>query len=435
MVRVIDTETKRITESFFKVEEELGLFDLQVCGVYIWPLMRMVVYRKLLLRFQGEFHANMKKRRSRLSIYRYFKDFVCFDGCLRGKTIIIPHQRSSYNRDLYTRREIEEDNSLVLTLYNNDYPNAVNLKNIVRLQSLLSLVSRIKYLRLLHGKLDVEVLQKIEEMLRRFAIEMDVEKYVLRRVAQFIFRRKIFIKILLKFRPEKLIMPCLSYAAPLVAACKELSIPCYEIQHGAMARWHLQYSYPLQTKPVFYQPDYLCLWGQFWADNVELAPNVKPILLGRDAKYLPKLRRVEGDNIKVVFASQDNCVVQLYELAVELAENCSQYVICYKLHPSQNKKDFLESGLPSNIYISDKPMEEELSDTNFQVGINSTTLVEGLTQGIVPIFLNIDGVEYYEFLINKFDLPLVKNVEEMKQVIADCDVQGREWDSNYFWGG
>lgn len=209
-----------------------------------------------------------------------------------------------------------------------------------------------------------------------------------------------------------------------------------ELQHGFISRFHLGYSWPGQPE-VPYVPDELWCFGRFWFEETPLAAGIQPRVIG--APYLRELaRQVDGgrDERMVVFASQGVIGRRLFDAAVTTAMALPELRIVFRLHPSEIEEDYQtlaeRVGAPANFEISHRVPNvfALLAQAAIQVGVFSTTLLEGMALGTRTVVLALPGNEYMRPVIARGDALFVRSAEEL---IEKLDQAPRCRDPEYYY--
>ena len=89
---------------------------------------------------------------------------------------------------------------------------------------------------------------------------------------------------------------------------------------------------------------------------------------------------------------------------------------------------------PDNLIINDNADRffEYLKTTEFQTGVFSTSLFEGLKYNKKTLLIDLPGIEYMENFIEEFNIRLVKTPTEFSQALENLTVFKTE-DFNRFY--
>jgi len=192
-----------------------------------------------------------------------------------------------------------------------------------------------------------------------------------------------------------------------IEACKELSIPTVELQHGVISARHLGYAYGHEKARKRLFPDWLFLFGEFWREAAAFPiPPERVRAVGW--AYLER-RRLEQPRIErkqqVLFLSQKTIGHALSRIAVELAGTPGvEHEVVYKLHPGERlswRKDYPWLGEAKvRVVDGDEPhLYELLAESSAQVGVYSTALYEGLVFGLDTFVARLPGSDVMTRLV------------------------------------
>lgn len=194
--------------------------------------------------------------------------------------------------------------------------------------------------------------------------------------------------------------------APLVAAARELGIASVEVQHGIISRYHLGYSFPrYEISRLAYFPDRLYTWGSPWDELMDIAlPAERLVRHGfsyfehRAGKYRDRDKRPG----RVIVISQGTIGRQLAETLWRNVDRLGGLEIIYKLHPGEIAR---WREYPALVRLSELPqvriaeggdLYELMSECEWQIGVYSTALHEGLALGLKTAIVDLPGKEYMD---------------------------------------
>ncbi|MCW1713949.1 MULTISPECIES: hypothetical protein [Synergistaceae] len=288
---------------------------------------------------------------------------------------------------------------------------------------------------------EINNIKKIEkEIYFRLNVNIDLMKIIIDSVLKFKYDYLYYNKLFLKSKLKYVFLICSYGLEALIFAAQVNKIKVIEIQHGTMSDEHLGYNYNLRK--VRYFPDMIFLFGKYWDDitNIPLDNNNK-IYYGYPYldSQLKKISKIKKNKNKIIFISQGIIGIQLSQIAYEFALNNSEFLIDYKLHPSEI--NIWESIYPqlktasklSNFnIINDNQINtyELLAKSEFQVGVNSTLLYEGLAMNLKTILINLPGIEYMKVLIENNYVMLANNSSDILNCIHKSE--GLKFNKKYF---
>lgn len=222
----------------------------------------------------------------------------------------------------------------------------------------------------------------------------------------------------------------------LTKAAHERNIQVIELQHGIMGKGHIAYNFKVADE---YTPDKLLVFGEYWKESTNYPG--KMVAVG-----YPYLEEQTNDSIMkkngrtILFVSQGPIAKDLIKLALQLEchlnEKGLQYKLIYKLHP--NECQVWRSRYPelvnSKLEVIDND-EKNLYDlfkmTDYQIGVSSTALLEGLAFGLKTIILKAPTCDYFEELIEKEYMLLVECFEDVVSIISDTENSAK--DIEFLW--
>lgn len=177
-----------------------------------------------------------------------------------------------------------------------------------------------------------------------------------------------------------------------------------ELQHGTLGASHPAYNFAPGRRPDSF-PDELLLFGDLWRTATPglPLPAAQTPAIGyawlemqgqRYARVSPRSPR------RLLFLSQRSIGVELSRAAVSLRELIpqDQLEICYRLHPSEHVgwrdayPELARSGIEVQAATS-IPLYAAQRDSDLQVGVYSTALLEGLAFGLPTYVLALPGHE------------------------------------------
>lgn len=157
-------------------------------------------------------------------------------------------------------------------------------------------------------------------------------------------------------------------------------------------------------------------------------------------KRLVEYRDYSKINNQVLFMSQGTIANKLTEIAYEFAKGNKNYKVIYKLHPGeydrwQQDYEILNKAVElDNFRIIDNNdinLYQLLAGSEYQIGVYSTSIFEGLTLNCKTILLDLPGVEYMEYLIENDIVKFAENAEELTEFIKEDDFE-QNYNKDYF---
>jgi hypothetical protein len=230
--------------------------------------------------------------------------------------------------------------------------------------------------------------------------------------------------MLTSLRPKKVLLVCSYGREELITCAAKRGIPTVEIQHGVITREHLGYAVrPGNEKKAF--PDYVLLFGAYWKKTVPWPVDVSRLFV-IGFPYFQRFRdgaSLQSKRNLIVCISQDKIGSRMVDFALQLANtNPYRFKIVYKLH--QNEEDIWKEIYPKlveaeragllKVVDTNKPtLYSLLVSAQWQIGVNSTGVFEGLALNCRTVLIDAPGVEYMEPLMDSNAVQVVSKPEEI----------------------
>ncbi|MGD8860495.1 MAG: hypothetical protein PVI30_10835 [Myxococcales bacterium] len=225
----------------------------------------------------------------------------------------------------------------------------------------------------------------------------------------------LYSRLLRRRRPSETYCIC-AYGglAPFVKASRDAGVPVTELQHGVITRYHLGYSFPVlpSSGKLEYFPDRLLTWGEpwdRWMDLPELITEVEPF----GFRFFEHQRKAYEDVAtrpgKVVVLSQGVLGPRIAELLLQHFDALRDLQIVFKLHPTEYQRWQNEPSMralaerPNVEMATDVDLYQLLSEAEYQIGVFSTALYEGLALGCKAVLLPLPGIESMDAVIASGD--------------------------------
>ncbi|PXW92002.1 hypothetical protein DES38_10317 [Streptohalobacillus salinus] len=437
---------KEIYSFFEKVEFDYGLIDYKIDNVYFWKLIRISIWSTInnKVGLMGIAHPPRKeafieklinRAKKEFNIYRYNakktkdqKDILIFKS--PRKTFLEGEISDYYTH--YIRKTIKSSNKRVLNLDLDTFHRQYSPPSYaVALPSIFSRRYCRWFMNIRFTESDVLLLNEIEKRIEyKFNIKLNIKELIRVQIFYYRYNYKYYWNLYKKIKPKKIILVCSYGNEALISAAQDLGIEVYEVQHGTISKYHLGYSFT-SNKKVPYFPDYLMIYGDYWFDSTPI-PLSSEKILNIGFPYLTQQLEHYKDNEKiknsVIFISQGTIGKELSEIAFEFAKKNTCYNVTYKLHPSEFNDwraiyPRLNEGMKlSNFKIVDDNkinLYQLLSESEYQVGVYSTALYEGLILNAKTILVSLPGVENLEYLLDEKIVMIANTADELKDSISN----------------
>jgi hypothetical protein len=444
---------KTITEKFYQFEKDLNLFEQQIDGVYFWELVRWNIHRQILQEkgVYGQAHTKFDINSKYYKIINATRNFFYKNPFLASKAdiLFIGHPRRKLMEDglwwdIYSDPVIESiKNKRKCLLLERPILNkhlcptkTSNIRHLDIAYFSASMVKRTKLNKVCLLSKDKSIIREINVKLSEiFNTNLNLEYKILHKLRVKKNQTPVY-KILLKKIKPKIVIFLVSYGNEIfIDACKKLSIPSVELQHGtSIGFYHLGYSFPIEfPKKIF--PDYLFVFGDFWKYRTTYPIPAKNIFSVGYPFFEMETNKYKDEPKKnqVIFISQNTIGGRLSKFAVELKKNQDFNLdIVYKLHPGEYAiwaKEYpwlVDSGV--RIIDNDsEPLYKLLAQSKLLVSVYSTVVYEGLGMGLKIFLVDFPGIEYMDELISSKAAVKISSLDEfiqnLKQTSQDYQVK------------
>jgi len=442
---------RELCEMMWKIEVEGNLLDLEVGNVKIWQHLRMQIYYKIgryanVLERPYEFNAEKSK------ISRFFsllKGSVIANPFLklnRIDTIVFDHPRSTKVDgkwiDIYTYQIVKEIKKRIkFNVLERSFEKNHSRKRTKETAYLdfFILVGEIKA-RFFKSRLTSQEEQSIKKIqtniFKKCGIDIELTRWFEFEANKFSAIYKLFTIYFKKKSPESIFV-LVSYALGyVVKAAKECGVQVIELQHGVISRYHLGYSYPRRLKTVDYFPDQLWTWGSYWNTSCDFPLHKKDIVVygnyyfNAQKKKYSKYRKIKNT---VLFISQGVIGNKIVDFIIKVLPFLEEdYKITLKLHPGEYDRYKDYNNIDNILSSPNVEIEKEadlfhlFSVTEYQIGVFSTAIFEGLSFGCKTVLLEMPGVEYMEQLLKEKLVKLCDKPESLRCIMSSFDNNPQE---------
>lgn len=457
----MSNEYIEVCEKFFKMEQNLELFEWKVDGIYVWELIRFDVFNLIMqnMNLYGQAHTSIapslrnKIKKVFSSLYNYFLKNPFFIP--RKKFVFVGHQRRKLLKDgkywdIYCDpiiNEIGGDCFLLEDYHLNTHLKPAKTKSIYYLDIVNLFCYIYKKIFQKKNKFKDDSINKIKDITFKiyelFSIKIDIDLNVDNALTGFKSQCYLYDQLFKRINPKVLFVLVGYGKEALIDAAKKLLIPVVELQHGTISRYHMAYSFPNGNKKHYFA-DYFFTFGDFW-NNVADFPiaqnNIKTMGYPYLNESLVKYQNIEKQKT-IVFISQGTIGKDLSKFALELRKITPLDIdIIYKLHPGEYDrwKQTYPWLVDSDVHVVDSQSPDLyalLSTAQWQIGVYSTAIYEGLAFGCQTYLVDLPGVAYINKLIESGYAQLVVTPDEInletKNIIVDTDYFfAHDWQENF----
>jgi hypothetical protein len=422
---------------FHQMEEQLDLFQKDICGEKFWSLIRFKIYSATFGRSSSDVTPSTRRigfgrlKRFLFSLFSWRRNplFTPKSQIL----FIFPGRRVLENDgmwwDIYSDpiiKHLEYGTAALEDHYKNKHfvPAATpRLRYMDLVEFLTFMKTQLRITRIDLDKDALDLLRSIRtELQERFDVDVDVRAITHRVLRDRRARVPLYRWMMKRIQPRVVVFAQGYGYEDAIEACSQLGIPTVELQHGAINPYHVGYSFDgkIGVKKNF--PDYLLTWGDYWSSAAGF-PIEESRVYSVGFPYIERKKDIEAQRKQqILFISQETIGVALSKFANELSNiQDFEYEILYKLHPHERAdwKTRYPWLVSSNVKVIDQPqvlLYDLFSECKIQIGVYSTALFEGLAFGLRTFLVDIKGVGVMESLLKS---GLVKKVSSIDELISD----------------
>ncbi|MHA1540134.1 MAG: hypothetical protein ACTSXQ_06635 [Alphaproteobacteria bacterium] len=420
-----DLSVEDICTFIWGLEKKYTLLNWQVDDVYIWQVIRMQLYYALVQKtgvFKNPHPNAARSQRQKIAfIFKSLRAYFTRNPFCSSKAvpnILFPHQRKINGKDIYSEQLMAEMGGNILSV--EPLQTAMPLSKTLDFYHVIAHIKTAFSLKKYKmEKSNQDKIIAIETEIRTaFQIDYDLKSVIFFQLLQFKNLYPIYHRLFKKNKTENVFV-LVAYAKPhILAAAKDLNIKVIELQHGTITRYHLGYSYP-GAPTLAYAPDKLLTFGKYWSDTTELPSNLNPVVIGSPyIKALGQEHKASKEKKTITFCSQGVIGEKLFDFALKTAKQLKDYKIYFNLHPSERLEDYQklmrrkEKTDNFHLIYKEPNIFTLLAQSEYQAGVFSTTLFEGIALGTKVILIDMPGIEYMRPLYEKNDAVLVRTVTE-----------------------
>jgi hypothetical protein len=221
----------------------------------------------------------------------------------------------------------------------------------------------------------------------------------------------------------------------LALLARERGIPIAELQHGTLGAAHPAYNFAPGRRPESF-PDHLLLFGALWREATPGLPLMAANTPALGYAWLELQRQVYvrlrgAGPRRVLFLSQGSIGRELARVAAELRQRLprDEFEIVYRLHPSeapdwqQAYPELARADLRVES-AAQRPLYATQSDSDVQVGVYSTALLEGVAFGLETYLVALPGHEQLALLTAAGIARLVPDAASLAAALRDASAAG-----------
>jgi hypothetical protein len=238
-------------------------------------------------------------------------------------------------------------------------------------------------------------------------------------------------RLFTKYRPKAIVFCDNANMKAAIEAAHSLGVPTVDLQHSLISFINILYTYPELTHyPVETISDYILTYGDYWNSAYRLPS--KRIAVGFPYLELtsPKLMQATADAKKqsgnIIVISGSYSKEQFIKVSMELADRLPERTIYYKLrledYAGWRERYPAEFAAKKNIKVIDNneiPLYEYFHRCSYQIGVNSTALIEGMAFGLTTFILKTGWYEEMSGLYEQGHVFLVEGAGEIAERVRE----------------
>jgi hypothetical protein len=431
-------DIKELREFILKLEDKYDLLNFEIDGVKPWQLMRVSIDYDLgkIAGIMETPHSKLTLKHKVVNAYSLIKSFLFYNPFLASKANIIvfsyPRVKKVNNEyiDIYTHyfiNELLEKNENFIEIETPFLGKHLTNKKDYKYYLDFFMISRklfSRFITIRDKKLDK--IKKIEKEIEQKIGKYDLNSLFLKTVKMYKIEYFLYSKLFSKLKPKKIYVVVSYSFGSMIKAAKDLGIETIEFQHGNFSKFHFGYYFGEDKKNLDYFPDKFYVWNEYWKNRINF-PIADENVVVKKFDYLENRKKLYS-NKKI-----DNQAVVLSQgvfgdiLAKKILDNWDyfkRFDLIYKLHPGEYErykkyKNLMRLEKEFNIKIvKDIDLYELFSTSEYQIGVFSTAIYEGVEFGCKTILLDLPGIEEMDKFIELNDLMQMDDMFVSKSIIS-----------------
>lgn len=416
--------------SIAEIEEKYSLFDDLILDFHYWPYIRMTIEEQIHISSGNCENNNNRSRigeiKDVLGLAIHCMGYLCSLKRIKKKDILfITHPRRLYEDGVYKCLYTDELSKHYLKIcnvaefvYGSKHLEPVAEKEIIYLDWIdvkPAIVYQCRFIfpdRKLRRicKEKAEILHNIIN--KEFSVRLntnDLKELLYKRYVYYKVKKRLLKKFLERSSP-KLIIEVVAYETNkmvLNEIAKEKNIITIELQHGVMGRGHLAYNY-LKNDTLPSLPDKMFLYGGYWKQTCHYPIGDNNMLVTGfpyNEKQRKKFPKKNKNCTVIIVLSEGIYTHKILEFTLEalalLTQRNNDFELIYKLHPFEFQMP-LKIWSPLAKYpqvklvnTPDVSLYSLFAESDILLGIDSTSVFEGLSYGMEAYLIHCPGADIY----------------------------------------
>ena len=423
---------KDLCEYIWHLEEKYDLFNLKINDIHPWAAFRMDLYFELGKQigvFEKKLNMKLSKKEKIIYFFGLFKNTIIHyftNRFTRVDALIFSHARSQeVDRKLidpytfYLKKDLIKQKISFLEFESPYKGKHIRKKeNYIRYLDGILILRNIKnlFVRIKPTPKAKETIKKLSEEINLTKnVSLDIKKFLLSNTRKFKPTYSFYLRMFKKTKPKKIYLVVSYGRGELIKAAKDLNIEVIELQHGTFSRYHLGYSFPNKCK-LEYFPDKFYVWNQYWKNLIKLPIPAKKVIIS-PFHYLEsekqKYNNLKKEKDSLIIFGQGGITESIAHKIIENITYFQKFNITFKLHPNEyhmilQYKSLIHLQKNHNIRIERNiNLYEHLAKSEYQAGVFSTALYEGIEFNCKTILFKLPGIEYMDQFIKQYN-PIIK---------------------------
>ncbi|MDE2386878.1 MAG: hypothetical protein KGL77_04215 [Actinomycetales bacterium] len=198
----------------------------------------------------------------------------------------------------------------------------------------------------------------------------------------------------------------------MIAGAQRAKAVVVEPQHGLLSNMHPLLSFAGRNR-VAYTPDELLVWGKYWAECSDLPAEIKTKVIGEPAALTQARALVaQRQPHTALFVSQAQHTTRLFETALHFADANPNFAVTVKPHPQEDLEQFTEHlrvlgrTKPANLHFAERDVAaiNLIAKSEYVIGVYSMALVEAVGLSAKVIAVQLPGWENLSSIAERGDL-------------------------------
>jgi len=259
-------------------------------------------------------------------------------------------------------------------------------------------------------------IKEIENEIRKKIGNYDLTSVFFETVNRYKVEYYLYSKLFKKLRPKKIYVISSYGFGAMIKAAKDLNIETIEFQHGNFSRFHFGYYFGEDKKELDYFPDKFYVWNEYWKNRINFPIDDKNIII-KKFEYLENRKKLYTSSKKIknqsVVLSQGVLGDAIAQKIIDNWDYFKKFNLIYKLHPGEyaryqdyKKLMILEKEFGIKI-VTNVDLYELFATCEYQIGVFSTALYEGVEFGCKTILLDLPGNEEMDKFIEIYETEVI----------------------------